>query len=315
MDLVVVGSVAYDTVETPLGKAERKLGGSATYFSAAASHFTNVGVVAAVGTDFADQDRALFNSWDVDTTGLETVDGETFRWSALYEDDLNAITRQTDLGVFAEFDPRLGENHAGAPFLFLANIQPELQLNVLSQMNTRPRLVACDTMNLWIETRRETLTELMRNVDAMLINEGEVRLYTGKQSIVVGARDLIELGPRTMMVKKGEYGVAIFDRSFVFALPAYPLVPVVDPTGAGDSFAGGFMGYLAATGKTDEDALRCAAVVGSVTASFAVESFGPDRLSSVTEEEITMRFEEFINLTRFDTLHEGRELPLRHRNI
>ena len=314
LNLLVVGSIAYDTVESPTGRAEGKLGGSATYFSAAASYFTDVGVVAAVGSDFAAEDRALFKAWGVDTGGMETIQGRTFRWSGLYEEDLNsAVTRETQLNVFAGFDPHLGPSQKSAPYLFLANIDPGLQRAVLGQMDPRPRLVACDTMNLWIDTSRPRLTGVIRDVDALLINEGEVRLLTGERGIVAGAETLLNMGPRTLVVKRGEHGAAIFDRGFTFALPAYLVAAVADPTGAGDSFAGGFMGYLAATGQADEEALRCAAVVGSVMASFAVESFGLDRLCSLTAEDIEQRFAAFANLTRFDPLGAGRGLPLMER--
>ena len=312
MNLLVVGSVAYDTVETPSGRADAKLGGSATYFSAASRYFTDVGVVAAVGSDFEAEDRALFKAWGVDTSGLETIQGRTFRWSGLYEEDLNAaVTRETQLNVFAGFSPRLGAAQRNAPHLFLANIDPGLQRSVLDQMERRPGLVASDTMNLWIDTSRPQLNEVIRDVDALLINEGEVRLFTGERGIVAGAKALLDLGPGTVVVKRGEYGVAVFDRAFTFALPAYPVPAVADPTGAGDSFAGGFMGYLAATGETGEEAVRCAAVAGSVMASFAVESFGLDRLCALTAEDIRRRFEAFANLTRFDALGGGEGLPLR----
>jgi len=312
--LLVVGSIAYDTVETPSGRAEGKLGGSATYFSAASSHFTDVGVVAAVGSDFAAEDRALFEEWGADTAGMETIQGRTFRWSGLYEEDLNAaVTRETQLNVFAGFNPRLGPAQRSAPCLFLANIDPGLQRSVLDQMDPRPRLVACDTMNLWIDTSKPRLTGVIRDVDALLINEGEVRLFTGERNIAAGAEKLLNLGPRTVVVKRGEYGVAVFDRDFTFALPAYPVAAVADPTGAGDSFAGGFMGYLAATGEAGEEALRCAAVAGSVMASFAVESFGLDRLGSLTAQDIRQRFAAFADLTRFDPLGGGRALPLVER--
>ena len=311
MNLLVVGSIAYDDVETPSGRAESKLGGSATYFSAVSRFFTEVGLVAAVGDDFAAEDRALFQRWGVDTAGMETVPGRTFRWSGSYGEDLNsAVTRETELGVFAGFEPSLGSCQKAAPYLFLANIQPELQHRVLGFMDPRPLLVACDTMNLWIDTRRERLNDLVREVDALIINEGEVRLLTGERSIAAGAERLLGMGPRTLVVKRGEYGVAVFDRDFTFALPAYPLASVVDPTGAGDSFAGGFMGYLAAAGDTGQEDLRCAAVAGSVMASFAVEAFGPDRLLTLAAADIRRRYEAFADLTRFDALDGGRELPL-----
>jgi len=312
LNLLVVGSVAYDTVETPEGRRDGKLGGSATYFSTAASYFTRVGVVAVVGSDFAPDDRAFLETRGVDTTGLESAGGRTFRWSGSYVDDLNtAVTRETQLNVFAGFRPHLDAAQASAPYLFLANIDPGLQRSVLDSMAPRPVLVACDTMNLWIDTSRDELTRLIRDVDALLINEAEARQFTGEQGIVAAAQGLLGLGLRTLVVKRGEHGVAVFQQDFTFSVPAYPLATVVDPTGAGDSFAGGFMGYLAAAGDTGPEAVRCATVAGSVMASFAVESFGPDRLGSLSAADVRDRFGAFVELTRFDTLGRGRDLPFK----
>ena len=311
MNLLAVGSVAYDSIETPDGKSDHQLGGSATYFSTASSYFTQVGIVAVVGEDFRQEDRDLLKQRGVDISGLATSAGDTFRWSGAYEDDLNtAITIETQLNVFASFSPSLPEKHAGAPYLFLANIDPRLQHAVLDQMSTRPRLVACDTMNLWIDIAKRPLLDLIRKSDTLLINEAEARQLTGERAIVRAARKLLRMSLKTLVIKRGEYGVVVFDRDFTFAVPAYPLIDVVDPTGAGDSFAGGFIGYLAATGSDDPAAVRRAAIVGSVMASFAVESFGLERLLSLTTADIEERFNAFVDLTWFHPLAGGQGVPL-----
>ena len=312
--IVVVGSVAYDTVETPEGSRTDQLGGSATYFSVASSYFAPVGLVAVVGEDFKQADRELFEARGVITSGLEYAGGNTFRWSGLYEDDLNtAVTRETQLNVFADFSPTLDDTQRSAPYLFLANIDPTLQRSVLEQMAPRPRVIACDTMNLWIDISRPALWELIERVDVLMINEAEASQLTEERSLVRAAEALLERGLKALVVKRGEYGAAVFHPSFTFAVPAYPMATVVDPTGAGDSFAGGFLGYLAAVeGSLDDgggEALRRAAVVGSVMASFAVESFGLDRLSSLTPREVDDRFEAFVELTRFHPLGRGQGLP------
>ncbi len=310
MKILVVGSVAYDSVETPEGRRRAQLGGSATFFSTAASYFTEVGIVAVVGRDFQDSDRSMLEERGIDISGIETADGKTFRWSGQYTDDLNtAVTLETQLNVFADFAPQLSEKHAAAPYLFLANIEPSLQHRVLDSMSTRPRLVACDTMNLWIDIARPRLAELFGKADALLINEAEARQFTDEHHLPTAAAALLQTGLKSLVVKRGEYGVAMFDREFNFAAPAYPLAKVVDPTGAGDSFAGGFMGYLAAVNNTDQESLRRAAVVGSVMASFTVEKFGLDRLKSLTHEEIAERYNAFVELTRFLPLGSGHQLP------
>ena len=252
----------------------------------------------------------MLESHGIDVSGLETAPGKTFRWAGHYLDDINtAVTRETQLNVFETFRPKLSDAHARAPFLFLANIDPKLQNAVLDEMIGRPTMVACDTMNLWIDIARPQLTSLLGRVDALLINEAEARQYTDEHHLPVAARQLLEKGPSTLVIKRGEYGAALFNREFNFAAPAYPLMKVVDPTGAGDSFAGGFMGYLAAMGRTDEEALRTAAVVGSTMASFAVESFGLDRLRTLTKEEIEQRYQMFVDLTRFMPLDNDNGLP------
>lgn len=312
--ILVVGSVAYDTVETSAGRSTRQLGGSATYFSVASSYLADVAVVAVVGEDFASEDRAMLRAHGVETSGLEQAAGDTFRWSGSYRDDPNtAVTLETRLNVFAGFTPRLRDSHRSAPYLFLANIDPELQSSVLDQMAARPKLVACDTMNLWIDSSRPALVSLMRSVDTVLINEAEARQLTGRRGIAAAAEALLEMGPASAVIKRGEHGAVVFHRDFTFAVPAYPLVSVVDPTGAGDSFAGGFMGYLAAVDEAGPEALRCAAVVGSVMASFAVEGFGLGRLKSLSAADINERFGAFVELTRFRPPGEGQGLPLAAR--
>ena len=313
MKILVVGSVAYDTVETPEGKRDSQLGGSASYFSVVASHFTEVGMVGVVGKDFREEDIELYRSHGIDVSGLDVTDGETFRWSGDYLQDINtAVTHETQLNVFADFSPSLSDAHASAPYLFLANIEPSLQLNVLGSMKSRPELVACDTMNLWIDIARPALSELISKVDILTINEGEARQFTEENHLPTAAKSLLNHGPSTVVIKRGEYGAALFNSAFNFAAPAYPLASVVDPTGAGDSFAGGFMGYIAATGDKSEEGLRRAAIVGSTMASFAVEDFGLERLRSLTRQEIEERFRAFESLTRFRAISDGDGLPLRN---
>ncbi|MDA0231942.1 MAG: PfkB family carbohydrate kinase [Chloroflexi bacterium] len=312
MKILVVGSVAYDAVETPEGKRVSQLGGSASYFSVAASHFTDVGIVGVVGRDFRDEDLRMYEAHGIDISGLEIADGKTFRWAGDYMQDINtAVTHETQLNVFADFTPDLDERHATAPYLFLANINPSIQLSVLNKMSSRPKLVACDTMNLWIDIARPALAELIGKVDALMINEGEARQFTEDDHLPTAARSLLNQGPSTVVIKRGEYGAAMFNHAFNFAAPAYPLATVVDPTGAGDSFAGGFMGYIAATGDTSEEGLRRAAIVGSTMASFAVEAFGLDRTRNLTHEDIAERYQSFVNLTRFLPLSSSSGLPRR----
>ncbi|MBI4306775.1 MAG: sugar kinase [Chloroflexi bacterium] len=311
MNILVVGSVAYDSVETPKGKNDHQLGGSATYFSVSASFFTRVGVVAVVGKDFAKDDLSVLEGHGVDTSGLETDSGETFRWAGKYTDEMNAaVTIETRLNVFEHFRPRLSPDHRRAPYLFLANISPDLQHAVLDQMSARPRLIACDTMNLWIEIAKPRLLELIDKVDVLMINEAEAKQLTGEKSLVSAAAQLVKRGLQALVIKRGEYGAVVFHREFTFATPAYPLARVVDPTGAGDSFAGGFMGYLAAVDDTGGEAMRRAAVAGSVMASYTVEEFGLKRLKSLTQKEINGRFGAFVELTRFHPLGGGQGLPL-----
>ncbi|UCF39084.1 MAG: sugar kinase [Acidobacteriota bacterium] len=305
MSIVVVGSVAYDSVETPFGKVEDALGGSATYFSISASFFTPVRLVACVGKDFRGEDRFLLESRNVDLEGLEYMDGETFRWKGDYNKDLNeANTLETHLNVFANFQPKLPGKYRESDFVFLGNIDPTLQRQVLSQVKA-PRLVACDTMNFWIEGQFNSLMETLKQVDILIINDAETRQLARESNLLKAARKVLGWGPSTLVVKRGEYGVFKFrlgkkGELLSFGLPAFPVEGVMDPTGAGDTFAGGFMGYLAGSGKTDETTLRQAIVFGSVMASFNVEKFSLGRLKELTYPEITRRFEEFKQLTDFE---------------
>lgn len=307
MALLVVGSVAYDSVETPAGKVEEALGGSATYFSLSAGFFTQVRLVACVGEDFRQQDRYLLEKHGVDLEGLEVRPGRTFRWAGEYTRDLNnAVTLDTQLNVFADFQPRIPERYRDSEFVFLGNIEPGLQRQVLTQVR-RPRLVGCDTMNFWITGSLHSLVETLRQVDALVINDAETRMLSGETSLVKAVRRIMEWGPSILVVKRGEYGVLLFQRDSErglrsFGLPAYPVEDVVDPTGAGDTFAGGFMGYLAGTGRTDDAALRQAVVFGSVMASFDVERFSVDRLRELTFTEVQLRFREFEALTAFEAI-------------
>jgi sugar/nucleoside kinase (ribokinase family) len=302
VDILVVGSVAFDTIETPFGRGDEVLGGSATYFSTAASFFTGVRLVAVVGDDFPAAHRDFLGSRNIDLSGLQVAPGETFRWKGRYGYDLNeAQTLDTRLNVFEGFRPQLPDSFRDAEVVFLANIDPELQLEVLSQVR-RPRIIACDTMNFWIAGKREALVKTLRHVDILVINEGETRQLADEPNLVKAARAILALGPRTLVVKRGEYGVLVFGEHSIFSIPAYPLEEVFDPTGAGDTFAGGFLGYLAATGDFSDAAIRKAAVFGSVMASFTVEDFSLDRLRSVAWPDIEDRFRRFQALTSFEGL-------------
>jgi sugar/nucleoside kinase (ribokinase family) len=300
MSLVVVGSVALDAVRTPFGVRERSLGGAATHFSVAASFFTSVSVVAVIGDDFTAEDEAVFHERRINLENLQRIPGgKTFRWVGEYGFDLNAAkTLETELNVFADFKPQLSETAKRVPFLFLANIQPDLQREVREQVNAR--FVAMDTMNYWIERTREELLKTIAVVDALIINDAEARELAGEPNLIRAARKILRLGPQMLVVKRGEYGAAFFTKDSYFATPAFPLEAVFDPTGAGDSFAGGFMGYLAQADKVDDATLRRAIIYGSVMASFNVEEFSCDRLRRLTPEEIRARFREFKDFTHFE---------------
>lgn len=305
MSLVVIGSVAYDAIETPYGKRERTLGGSCTYIALSASYFSPTSIVAVVGEDFAPEDRALLASKGVDLEGLEQVPGKTFFWSGVYSADMNErTTLQTDLNVFADFQPKLPAAYATLPYLLLGNIQPTLQRQVQQQM-PGTAFVGGDTMNLWINHNREELLETIRSWDFLLINDGEARLLVGENNLRKAAQKILDLGPKTLVIKRGEYGAMLFCGDSLFMLPGYLLESVFDPTGAGDCFAGGFSGYLAEQGfdprKSDFDVkqLHRAVIYGSVMGSFCCEEFGVERFQTLTRQEIDQRFEEFRRFTAF----------------
>jgi sugar/nucleoside kinase (ribokinase family) len=300
MSLLVVGSVALDSVETPFGNVSDALGGSATFFSAAASLFCPVQLVGVVGDDFPLDKLDFLERRGVDLGGLDRRPGESFRWAGVYSFDLNdRETRETRLGVFANFQPTIPEAFRDARWIFLGNIDPELQLDVLEQVRA-PRLVACDTMNYWIESKRDTLLRLLARVDMILVNDSEARELSGDYNILRAARWIQQRGPEIVVVKKGEHGAILFNRDVVFFAPGFPLEVIFDPTGAGDAFAGGFMGYLARVGETDPAHLRRAMIYGSVLGSFAVERFGIDRLREITAEQIEERVQLFREMTSFE---------------
>ena len=300
MSLLVVGSVAFDALESPYGKVERALGGAATYFAVAASFFTPVNLVAIVGDDFTAEDEKIFRGRHIDTEGLERATGKTFFWAGRYSQNLNErVTLATELNVFADFKPRLPEKYRASQFVFLANIAPELQRDVLHQVKKRPKIVALDTMNYWIERSNAELRETLKHVDILMINDSETRELSSEHNLLRAARHIFKMGPSTLVVKRGEYGAMLVDKRGVFCVPAFPLEEPHDPTGAGDSFAGGFMGYLAGNGEKSDAALRRAMVFGSVLGSFAVEQFGLDRLRRLKRSEIHARARHFSKLTQF----------------
>ena len=300
MSLLVVGSVALDTVETPFGTATDALGGSATFFAAAASLFSEVQLVGVVGSDFPLRELDFLAGRGVDLRGLEQVAGESFRWSGVYSYDLNSReTRETRLGVFADFQPRIPAPFRDAEWVFLGNIDPVLQLEVLEQVRA-PRLVACDTMNYWINGKREDLLRLLARVDLLLVNDTEARELSGDHNLFRAARWIQKHGPDMVIVKKGEHGAILFANDTIFFTPGYPLEEVFDPTGAGDAFAGGFMGYLARCGSIATDDLRRAMVYGSALGSYAVEEFSVQRLARLTPDDVQARVRSFRDLTAFD---------------
>jgi len=300
VSLLVVGSVAFDGIESPYGKVDKALGGAATYFAVAASYFTHVDLVGIVGDDFTSKDAAIFRGRHIDTEGLEHAEGKTFFWAGKYSQNLNErVTLTTDLNVFAEFKPKLPEKYKQAKYVFLANIAPELQRDVLHQVRVRPKLAALDTMNYWIERSNAELRETLKHVDILMINDSETRELSNEHNLLRAAKHIFKMGPQTLVVKRGEYGAMLVDQNGVFCVPAFPLEEPHDPTGAGDSFAGGFMGYLAGAGQKNDAALRRAMVYGSVMGSFTVEKFGLDRLRSLKRTEIHARARHFLKLTQF----------------
>jgi sugar/nucleoside kinase (ribokinase family) len=300
VSVLVVGSVALDSVETPFGRADNVLGGSAIFFAAAASHFAPVQVVGVVGSDFPVDQLAPLAARGVDLAGIEHAAGESFRWRGRYRHDLNAAeTLETRLGVFSHFRPKIPPQFRGAPFVFLGNIDPRLQLDVLQQVE-KPRLVACDTMNFWIESRRADLMALLPHVDVLTVNDAEARQLTEEVNLVRAARWIMARGPRHVVIKKGEHGAFMFTPESVFFAPAYPLEEVFDPTGAGDSFAGGFIGYLARSGELSDENLKRAVICGSAMGSFAVEKFSAARIMEITTRDIWERIDAFHRLVAFE---------------
>src|SRR3972149_7638296 len=307
MSIVVVGSVALDSVKTPFGEVQEVLGGSATYFSVSASFYTDVKLVAVVGEDFPESHINLLESRSINLSGLQKKPGKTFRWKGKYGYDLNeAITLDTKLNVFESFTPIIPSSYKDSKYVFLANIDPELQSKVLKSVEN-PKLVALDTMNFWIEGKPIELKKALADIDILIINDGETREFAKEPNIVKAAQKILGYGPKMIIVKRGEYGAMMFSDNSVFATPAYPLHTINDPTGAGDTFAGGFMGYIASIDRFDESAIRQGIIFGSVMASFACEDFSLNRLISLTMDEIKERFKEFKKLSHFDDLHEPLE--------
>jgi len=298
--LLVVGSVALDTVETPHGKLEDGLGGSAVYFSYAASFFTRVRLVGVVGQDFPQGFVDLIGSRDVDTAGLQIVDGKTFRWSGAYEGAMNeAETKKVDLNVFGDFQPEIPEAFRDSEFVFLANGSPVTQKHVVDQMTNR-KLAVADTMNLWIENARDELLELLKVVDGIVLNDGEARMLTEEANLVRAAKAIQGMGPRLVVIKKGEHGAMLVSDGALFVLPAYPVETVKDPTGAGDSFAGGMMGYLAEKGEVTEGNLKKALAYGTMCASFNVEDFSLNRFQQIERQDINGRLEQYLSMLRVE---------------
>lgn len=299
MSVLVVGSIALDSIQTPFGKRENILGGSATYFSLSARFFTKVNLVATVGLDFPKRYIRLFQNRHVDTEGLEIERGKTFRWKCKYGYDLNvADTIYTHLNVFKNFSPNLPLNYRNEKYIFLANIDPDLQKYVLRQINA-PKLVACDTMNHWIENKKKSLLNLIKVVDILLLNDAETRELSQESNLIKAVHWILKRGPKMVVIKKGEHGVIFATKQILFSTPAYPVKVVYDPTGAGDTFAGGFLGYLSRFNNLSNGVLKKAIVYGTIMASFAVENFGPKRLLNLSNQKIESRYREFRELTRF----------------
>jgi sugar/nucleoside kinase (ribokinase family) len=300
MSLLVVGSVAYDAIETPHGSVPRTLGGAASYFALAASNFTPVRLVGVVGEDFGKQDEQILRRRRIDLEGLERAPGKTFFWAGRYNQNMNErTTLVTELNVFAKFNPKLPESYRDSPYVFLANIDPTLQRSVLQQARRKPKLVALDTMNYWIERTPAELRETLKHTQILMINDDETRQITGEHNLLRAAKHIFKMGPKTLVIKRGEHGALMVHNRFLFSVPAFPLEEVHDPTGAGDSFAGGFMGYLASAGSITDESLKRAMVYGSVVGSFTVERFGVDRLKTLTRHEIDARAKLFSRLTAF----------------
>ncbi|CAN5686512.1 PfkB family carbohydrate kinase [soil metagenome] len=300
MSLLAVGSVALDSIETPFGSVQDALGGSATYFSAAAALYCDVQLVGVIGSDFPEEQLAFLAKRGVDLSGVDRCEGESFRWSGVYNYDLNSReTLETRLGVFADFKPKIPDGFRDSEWIFLGNIDPVLQLDVLEQVRS-PRFVACDTMNFWISGKRDDLLRLLKRVDLLMVNDSEARELSGDYNLLRAARWIQQRGPDMVIIKKGEHGAILFTRDFAFFAPGYPLEEVFDPTGAGDAFAGGFVGYLARAGSTTPQDLRRAVVHGSAMGSFAVEKFGVERFHDLSVREVHDRVCQFREMTAFE---------------
>ena len=304
MSLLVVGTLAYDSVTTAAGYREESLGGSGMYFSIAANYFTDVSLVAIVGTDFKNSERFFLANKNIDLSNVETKEGNTFRWKGVYDPN-NPNSRETistDINVLAEFSPKLTSEARAKEYLFLANIDPSVQMNVLTQMDTRPKLIGLDTMDFWINSDRDNLQKVIKNIDILFMDDAEIKSYTGETNIVSAANSVHESGPKVIVVKKGEHGVTVFNQGKIFSTPAYLLNAVTDPTGAGDSFAGGFMGYMAKKQSTDFSTIKEATIMATVMGSFTVQGFSVENIADLEENKINDRYEEMVNLTRFPSL-------------
>ncbi|MEO6894606.1 MAG: PfkB family carbohydrate kinase [Ginsengibacter sp.] len=303
MAIISLGSMAFDAIETPFGKTDKIVGGSGTYVAYSASHLTNpIQQISIVGNDFPEEEMNELKSRGVDLAGVEIVpDQKSFFWSGKYHLDMNSRdTLVTDLNVLANFNPKVPDQFQGAKYLMLGNLMPSLQLSVIEQLNTRPDLVVLDTMNFWMETAMEDLKKVLQKVDVLLINDSEARQLSGEYSIVKSSKSILKMGPRFLIIKKGEHGALLFHKDEVFVAPALPLEDVFDPTGAGDAFAGGFIGHIDHTQNISFENMKTAIIVGSAMASFCVEAFGPQRLKEISKKDIDLRLEQFVQLVNFD---------------
>lgn len=303
MSLITVGTMAFDAIETPFGKVDRIVGGSATYVAYAASNFLQpVQQISIIGNDFPQEELNQLKARGIEIDGVEQVpDKKSFFWSGRYHTDMNSRdTLVTDLNVLADFNPVVPESYQGSEFLMLGNLMPKLQMSVINQMKVRPKLIVMDTMNFWMDIAMDDLKEVLKQVDVLLVNDGEARQLSGEYSLVKAARAIMNMGPKFLIIKKGEHGALLFHENHVFFAPALPLEDVFDPTGAGDTFAGGFIGHLAKTKDISFDNMKTAIIVGSAMASFCVEKFGPERLKEITKEDIDHRISQFVQLVNFD---------------
>jgi sugar/nucleoside kinase (ribokinase family) len=303
MSLITVGTMAFDAIETPFGKVDKIIGGSATYVAYAASNFVQpVQQISIVGYDFPQTEMDELKKRGVQLDGVEIVpDKKSFFWSGKYHNDMNTRdTLITDLNVLADFNPIVPDSYQGAEFLMLGNLMPKLQLSVINQLKTRPKLIVMDTMNFWMEIALDNLKEVLKKVDVLMVNDGEARQLSGEYSLVKAAKAILDMGPKFLIIKKGEHGALLFHENHVFFAPALPLEEVFDPTGAGDTFAGGFIGHIAKTKDISFENMKTAIIVGSAMASFCVEKFGPERMKEITKEDIDARLSEFVQLVNFD---------------